>query len=168
MNRNTLRRGIAFALMGLLSLGTLAAPDEAAAQSRKPTPAAASSTEIERVNIQLMVVHAKEGEAYVDPRLKNIERHLEILRYNNFTVLQSDKSAVGVGKSTSFQVEGGRKVSVDLLSVDEKRARVRVQMFKQGNKLVDTTVAINRGSTMMVAGPRHAGGILILPITADY
>ncbi|MCB9793519.1 MAG: hypothetical protein H6741_12420 [Alphaproteobacteria bacterium] len=153
--------------MGLLSLGTLVAPDEAAAQARKPTPAAATA-EIERVNIQLMVVHAKEGEAYVDPRLKNIERHLEILRYNNFTVLQTNKSAVGVGKSTSFQVEGGRKVTVDLLSVDEQRARVRVQMFKQGNKLVDTTVAINRGSTMMVAGPRHADGILILPITADY
>ncbi|MCB9742499.1 MAG: hypothetical protein H6740_07870 [Alphaproteobacteria bacterium] len=168
MTRIRIRRGLALALVGLLAMGTLSAPDAALAQSRKPTPAAESAENIEKVNIQLMVVHAKEGEAYIDPRLKNIERHLEILRYNNFTVLQSNKSPVAVGKETSFQVEGGRKVTVGLLSVDAKRARVRVQMFKQGNKLVDTTVAINRGSTMMVAGPRHEGGILILPITADY
>ena len=45
---------------------------------------------------------------------------------------------------------------------------MRVEVYKGGEKLVDTTVSVNRGSTFMVGGPRHDGGILLLPITANY
>ncbi|MCB9765306.1 MAG: hypothetical protein H6739_36365 [Alphaproteobacteria bacterium] len=155
-----------------LVLAFAAPSDVAWAQGGKPPPArpapAKSAPVADKVDIQLMVVHAKEGAEYVDPRLKNIERHLAILRYNNFTVLDTNRSAVAVGKDASFSVEGGRKVTVTVLSVDDQRARVRVEMYKQSNKLIDTTVSINRGSTMMVAGPRYEEGMLILPITASY
>ena len=51
---------------------------------------------------------------------------------------------------------------------DEAKAQVGVEVYKGGEKLVDTTVSVNRGSTFMVGGPRHDGGILLLPITANY
>lgn len=145
-------------------------PPTAPAAPAKPAPAqpAASDAAIERVQVQLMVVQAREAEPSIDPRLKSIEKHLSVLRYNNFTVLQTDRSTLSIGKSATFAVVDGRKVNVTLLSADDARARVRVEMFKEGNKLLDTTVAINRGGTMMVAGPRYGDGILILPLTASY
>lgn len=172
---------LAFALAVAMGLA-LASPSDALAQpKRPPTPPAASTAKppaaqqpaaadaaIDKVQVQLMVVQAREAEPSIDPRLKSIEKHLSVLRYNNFTVLQTDRSTVSVGKSATFAVVDGRKVNVTLLGADEARARVRVEMFKDGNKLLDTTVAINRGGTMMVAGPRYGDGILILPLTASY
>jgi hypothetical protein len=120
------------------------------------------------VNVQIMVVHAKEGEVFVDPKLAKLEKHLEFLRYDNFSVLDTQRSPVVTGKSTSFAIEGGRKVTVNLLEKNEDEVRLRVQMFKDGKKLVDTTVRVKRGSTFVVAGPKYKGGILLLPITANY
>lgn len=166
-------------LFALLIFAGMLLPSTALAQpKRPPTPAAAPAkpaaapagqdVAIDKVQVQLMVVQAREAEPSVDPRLKSIEKHLSVLRYNNFTVLQTDRTSLQVGKSASFAVVDGRKVNVTLLGADEARARVRVEMFKDGNKLLDTTVAINRGGTMMVAGPRYGDGILILPLTASY
>lgn len=149
-------------------LGLILPATDALAQQRKPEPAAQQAAAIDKVDIQLMVVHAQQGEPYVDPKLRSIERHLQMLRYDSFKVLQSDRSTVAPTKAANFTVQGGRKVTVTLLDVNDKAARVRVEVFKQGSKLVDTTVSINRGSTMMVAGPRYEEGILILPITASY
>jgi len=120
------------------------------------------------VNVQLMVVHASEGEAYVDPQLERLEKHLQFLRYDNYRVLDVHRSPVVKGKTTTFAIEGGRKVSIDLLEKNKEEVRLRVQMFKDGKKLVDTTVRVKRGSTFVVAGPKHKGGILLLPITANY
>lgn len=169
-------------LLPLALLLGLAAPSAALAQTKPPqprTPATtqprpqaapqqAAATAPETVNLQLMVVHAKAGETFLDPRLAGIERHLKLLPYDSFKVLSTDKAVLRPGKAAEFPVEGGRQVKATLLSADEAKAQVRVEVYKGGEKLVDTTVSVNRGSTFMVGGPRHDGGILLLPITANY
>jgi hypothetical protein len=170
-------------LLPLALLLGLAAPSAALAQTKPPqprppataqprpqgaSPQAAAATAPETVNLQLMVVHAKAGETFLDPRLKGIERHLKLLPYDSFKVLSTDKAVLRPGKAAEFPVEGGRQVKATLLSADEAKAQVRVEVYKGGEKLVDTTVSVNRGSTFMVGGPRHDGGILLLPITANY
>ena len=152
----------------LALLGDQQALAQGAPPAKPRAPAEAPAATVDKVDIQLMVVHAKEGQPFVDPKLKAIEKHLRMLRYDEFRVLQSDRSSVGIDKSTSFSVQGGRKVTVTVLSADAKAARLRVQVFKQSDKLVETTISVNRGSTVMVAGPKFEGGILILPITASY
>lgn len=159
-------------LLALLGLG-LAAPTTAFADPPKAGKAApakggkSKAPAVGAVDIELLVVHAKDGDAYVDPRLKSLEPHLEFLRYERFEVLSAENSKLS-GKPATFQVEGGRKVVVSVLSKDEKRVRLKVQMYKADKKLVDTTVSVNRGGTFVVAGPKFQGGMLLLPITADY
>jgi len=157
-------------LIAALTLGAGVPPTAelvptAMAQQKKTTKAKAKAP---AVNVQIMVVHAKEGEPYVDPKLSRLEKHLEFLRYDNFSVLDTQRSPVVSGKATSFSIEGGRKVTINLLEKNEKEVRLRVQMFKEGKKLVDTTVRVKRGSTFVVAGPKYKGGMLLLPITANY
>lgn len=167
-----MNRFLSIALLALLGLG-VTAPGTAHADPPKAGKAQvkqgkAKANQTGTVNVQLMVVHAKEGDAYVDPKLAKLEKHLEFLRYDNFTVLDTQRSPVVSGKATSFAIEGGRKVTINLLEKNDKEVRLRVQMFKEGKKLVDTTVRVKRGSTFVVAGPKYKGGILLLPITANY
>lgn len=166
-----MNRTLTLALLALLGLGA-AAPGTAHADPPKAGKAQVKGAKAKApvngsVDVKLMVVHAKDGDPYVDPRLKELEPHLEFLRYDRFEVLTSE-SAKLAGKPATFQVEGGRKVTVSVLSKDDKRVRLKVQMYKADKKLVDTTVSVNRGGTFVVAGPKFQGGMLLLPLTADY
>ena len=59
-------------------------------------------------------------------------------------------------------------MTIELLSKEDSKARMRVVMARGAEKLLDTTLSVNRNGTFIVAGPKYQGGILVLPLTARY
>ncbi|MEC7240895.1 MAG: hypothetical protein VXW32_06620 [Myxococcota bacterium] len=136
-------------------------------RGKRPNPNRA--VQGDRVRVQVMLVHATSGEPYMDPALQRWGRHLRHLRYDSYRLLERRRAALLPQGSRSFEILGDREVSVSLLRKNEQNARLRVQMYRRGQKLVDTTVTVNRNGTFIMAGPAHKdGGILVLPITASY
>lgn len=182
----TLSRTLAAALLlGAFSSAALAQngprPRPAGSGPAAPaqdTPAAAAQTQPARadtpavpagkVNVQIMVVFATSSQSGVDPRLGSLTRYLSNLKYSGYQLLDSQQATLSANGSQSFQIEGGRKVSVTLLSRDDQKARMRVEITQGSGKLLDTTLSVNRNGTFIVAGPRHKDGILVLPLTARY
>lgn len=122
----------------------------------------------EKVTIRVWTVHASNGHNEVDDRLSRIAKYLKNLNYSGFRLLSKDAAQLAPKAKQKFQIAGGKTVKVTVLSRDEKRARVRVEVHGSKGKLVDTTVNIRRNGLFMVAGPKHKGGILVLPIFARY
>ncbi len=122
----------------------------------------------EAVKIRVWTVHASNQTKGVGEGLERIEKHLRNLNYEGFSLLSKDGAAVAPKASKKFNVVGDKSVKVTVLSKDEKRARVRVQVTSPKGKLLDTTVSIRRNGFFMVAGPRHKKGVLVLPIFARY
>lgn len=158
----------ALLLAGLLSLG-LSAPASAQGRGMPPAGPTASQPVKAKVDMEIRVVYATASHSKVDPRLASLTRYLSHLRFTGYELLDTQKAQVALGGKATFSVEGGRKVTVTLLGRDEQRARVRVQVAGAGDKqLLDTTMSVNRGATVIVAGPKHQDGILVLPLTASY
>lgn len=149
--------------LGLLSSG----PALAQSKAKGPTTQVKAPA-CRDVQIQLMVVHAQEGETFVDPKLTMIEKHLSFLNYDSYRVKGTNRSNLSKGESARFDVEGGRQVEITLVECNPDKVKLKIEMFKADKKLVDTTVSVNRGSTFIVAGPKYQDGILLLPITATY
>jgi hypothetical protein len=163
-------------IVALLLAAQLAA-GEALAQSRPggapaARPAAPSAPSAPRpagrVSITMLVVHATDSERGIDPRLESLASSFRYFKYAGYRLLSTQKADVAEGGDASFTIDGGRKVEVTLLSRDDARARVRVQMSNGDGKLLDTTVSINRDGTFIVAGPKYKDGILMLPLRASY
>jgi hypothetical protein len=131
--------------------------------AQKANPSAA-----EKVTIKVWTVHASNSHKEVDERLIRITKYLKNLNYSGFKLLSKDAAQLAAKGKQKFQIAGGKTVKVTVLSRDEKRARVRVEVHGSKGKLVDTTVNIRRNGLFMVAGPKHKGGILVLPIFARY
>ena len=159
---------IALALALALGGAPVADAQQPPKTTQKAGKAKGQKANAARVNIELMVVHAKDGNAHVDPQLQALNLDLDHLRYEHFTVLSTEKAALVSGKPAVFEVEGGRKVKVTLVSKDADRVRLQVQLYKGDKKLLETKVAVKRGSTFVVAGSKYDGGMLLLPITARY
>ncbi len=121
-----------------------------------------------KVAITLLVVHATDAQTGVDPRLQSLATSFRYFKYAGYRLLATHTADVASGADASFTIEGGRKVTVTLLSRDDARARVRVEMSNAEGKQLDTTVSINRDGTFIVAGPKYKDGILMLPLQAGY
>ncbi len=147
-----------------------APPATPATPAAQPAPAAQAAPVVPagKVNVQIMVVFATSSQTGVDPRLGSLTRYLSNLKYSGYQLLDSQQATLSANGSQSFQIEGGRKVSVTLLSRDDQKARMRVEISQGSGKLLDTTLSVNRNGTFIVAGPRHKDGILVLPLTARY
>ena len=122
-----------------------------------------------RVDLRVHVIHATEAHATIDPRLEKLQRYLRHLRYTGYDLLETKKVPLSARGKQTFSIAGDRKVTVELLSKDAKKARLRVKIIgRKGQKLLDTTLAVPRNGTFIVAGPKYKGGILVLPLTARY
>lgn len=119
-------------------------------------------------NVQVMLVHATNGAPHMDPQLSRWAPHLRHLRYDNYSLLERRRARLAIDGQRSFEILGDRELTVTLMNRGPRRARLRIEMHRGGQKLVDTTVAVNRNGTFIVAGPRHGEGILVLPITVSY
>jgi len=154
--------------LAVIAIGSVV-PDVAMAQARRPAPGQPTKAPVpNRVGVEVMVVHATQKETKVDPRLKDIMRQLRFTNFKGFKLLQEQDSVLTDGNDTTVSVAGGRKLKVRLLSHNASQAKVQIRMFKEGNKVLDTTVSIKRGMAFLIAGPNFQGGKLILPITVDY
>ena len=136
--------------------------DEAIADGEKEATA-------ESVDINLLVVHASTSGTNIDPKLKNLTSHLENYKYTSYSLVKEYEKGLNDKKEEYFVIQGGRTITITLLSHDEKRARLKIRMLgAKGKLLLDTTASVKRNGTFIVAGPKYKEGILFLPITAKY
>lgn len=151
-----------FALGALLAAGSFVVPaftpDASAAEDRLPS----------RVQLTVLVVHATDSESGVDPRLASLASSFRYFKYKGYRLLSQQSSDLAINASATYAIEGGRKVKVTLLSMDDARAKLRVEMSNEQGKVLDTTVNINRDGTFIISGPKYKDGILMLPLRASY
>lgn len=133
-----------------------------------PVALAADAKLPSRVSLSVLVVHATDSESGVDPRLSALASSFRYFKYKGYRLLSQQSSDLGVGAAGTYNVEGGRKVKVTLLSMDETRCKLRVEMSNEEGKVLDTTVNINRDGTFIISGPKYKDGILMLPLRASY
>lgn len=159
--------------LAVAALLLLLSPATAWAQSAprpapRPVPAQPAPRPAERVALQVWVVHATDAEQGVDPRLASLASSFRYLKYQGYRLLSTQSAELPIDGDATFTVEGGRRLTLTLVSADDARARVRAEMTNAEGKVLDTTVSINRDGTFVIAGPRYKDGILILPIRASY
>ena len=130
--------------------------------------ALAADTLPSRVQLSVLVVHATDSETGVDPRLSSLASSFRYFKYKGYRLLSEQSSDLAVNGSSTYPVEGGRKLKVTLLSMDDARAKLHVEMSNEQGKVLDTTVNINRDGTFIISGPKYKDGILMLPLRASY
>lgn len=149
------------AALGLMAM--LAVPQVALAQTRTAPDVEVANAPTAKATIEVMVVHAT-NEEYVDPRLQKVMRNLKSTRYTGFKLLSDDTARLSVGGDTTVSMVGNRRLKVTLVEKIDGSAKVRIRMFKDDEKVLDTTMSIPDGKYVMIAGPNHKEGKLVIPV----
>lgn len=146
---------------GITTTPTVALAQQTDKVGRPPAPRSG------KVEVSVMVVHATD-QGRVDPRLEGLKRQFEIMRFEGFELLSNSRDDLSDGQATTVNVVGGSKVRVQLIDRTDAQARVRIELYRDNDKRLDTTIRINRNRTFLVGGPKHADGVLVFPISVTY
>jgi hypothetical protein len=101
-----------------------------------------------------------------DAKLKGMEQQLKALKYRSYRSLKDDSKVVSWQGTQSFDIPGGRTLTVTPQEFQDNRIAVKVRLTEGEKPVVDTTVKIPNKGNFILGGPAHEGGVLVLSISA--
>lgn len=117
-----------------------------------------------RVTIGTILATNKSDE--FDSRLKSMERQLKVMKYRSYRLLKEDVQMVSWQGHVTFEIPGGRSLSVTPEAFRNKEIALKVRLMEGEKPLLDTTVRLRNRGNFILGGPPHEGGVLVLSISA--
>jgi len=110
--------------------------------------------------IEVWVIHASRQGDEVDPRLAPLKRQLKGFSFSAYQLIERRIESVPAGAALEMALPGERTLKITPEGHEEGRRRVRLEI----PGLVNTTYLVDQGGTLIVGGPKHQGGNLILAV----
>jgi len=152
--RHWLRRFLSPLLLGCLSLVTV----------HSPLPVDGQTT----VALRAQVIYAANQPGGVDSRLGVLATELQkTFRYSMYQLLDAPQGSAALNQTWRAPLPGGRSLEIVPTATQGGQHSLRVRVLgPSGQVLVNTTVRLRGGATVLVGGPTHEAGVLIIAISA--
>lgn len=112
------------------------------------------------------ILATNEGSNF-DPRLAPMKSQLGVFKYPSYRLLGEETKDVAWKESASFEVPGGRMLTLISQDYRDGRISLKVRLMKGEQPFLDTAVRLRSGGRFLLGGPAHDGGVLILSIGAS-
>ena len=89
-----------------------------------------------------------------------------LFRYSSYKLVKRENRDVGWGDPVDVELPGGRFLRVMPKSAGGERVSLDVMLRKDQRVLMDTEFTVRPHGTVMVGGPKHEDGVLIIWIGA--
>jgi hypothetical protein len=122
----------------------------------------------ETVSVEVGSVYASNEGSSVDPVLGNIRGKLQAMfNYGSYRLLDRKRRTLAVGETGEFELPGRRTMRVTPVPAQGDKVRLSVHITEGAKNLLTTTLGLSRGGMVLVGGPSHQAGVLILIISAE-
>ena len=130
--------------------------------------AAVPSEAADKVSVEVGAVYASNEGTSIDPALGTIRGKLQsMFNYTSYRMLDRKRRALLVGEAGEFELPGRRTMRATPLPAQGDKVRLSVQISDGPRQLLTTTLGLRRGGMVLVGGPSHQAGVLILIISAE-
>lgn len=120
------------------------------------------------VSVDVGSVYASNDGTSIDPALGTIRGKLQsMFNYTSYRMLDRKRRTLSVGEAGEFELPGRRAMRTTLLPSRGDKVRLSIQISDGPRKLLATTLGLRRGGMVLVGGPTHQAGVLILIISAE-
>jgi hypothetical protein len=121
------------------------------------------------VSLQVQVIYAANQDGGVDSRLGALAENLKkTFRYSMYQLLDAPKGSVALNEVWRTPLPDNRSLEITPTAVQENQYSLKVIVLGSGGQpSFNTVVRLRRGSTVLVGGPSHQKGVLIIAISAS-
>jgi hypothetical protein len=122
----------------------------------------------EEVGIGIRVILASHQAKGIDARLQDIQKNLGTLfNYSSYRLLQERSFLLAQGQVDQLPLAGKKELHIKLLQEQGGTAEIAVEILRGGRGIFKTTAKLKKGGTLLIGGPKHEEGVLILAISAQ-
>ena len=121
------------------------------------------------VMLQAQVIYAANQPGGVDSRLGTLVENLQkTFRYSMYQLLDTPTGSAALKEVWRTALPDNRSLEVTPTAIQEGQYSLKVTVFGSGGQpALNTVVRLRRGSTVLVGGPAHQQGVLIIAISAN-
>ena len=131
-------------------------------------PADVPSAAADSVSVDVGAVYASNEGTSIDPALGTIRGKLQAMfNYSSYRMLDRKRRSLSVGESGEFELPDRRTMRATLLPSRGDKVRLSILISDGPRKILTTTLGLRRGGMVLVGGPSHKAGVLILIISAE-
>jgi hypothetical protein len=120
------------------------------------------------IHLTVQVIHASNQGAGLDPALAKLRSQLSSLTYTNYRLVDTRPLSTKLGAKHAVPLPGGRTLELYPYGLSEGRLELLVTITEGAKRLLDTTIRLSNNSAIVVGGPSHAGGVLIVALSATF
>ena len=132
-------------------------------------PAASIAAEKEAAGVQLKIgaiLASNEGD-YFDPKLSRFKNQLEGIKYRSYRLLKEETQNARWKDKAAFQIPGSRSLLITPQEYSGERILLEVQLVEGKTPFLDTKIRLRNGGNILVGGPPHEKGVLVILISAS-
>jgi hypothetical protein len=121
------------------------------------------------VSLQAQVIYAADQPGGVDSRLGSLAANLQkTFRYSMYQLLDAPKGSATLNQTWRTGLPDNRSLEITPTAIQDGQYRLTVRLLgADGKASVNTAVRLRRAATVLVGGPSHQQGVLIIAISAN-
>jgi hypothetical protein len=122
-----------------------------------------------QIPTRLRVIEASNVGRTIDPSLKELHGQLSSLfKYTSYRLLRDERLHLSLNQTTTLPVHPGRSIEITPLKFQANTAELRVKIKREKTEILDTQVRLPPGRTVLIGGPRHGEGVVILAFSSLF
>lgn len=125
-----------------------------------------SSARADGIDLEIISVLARNQGNALDPRLRGHRSYLVGFPYSSFELLRRQKRHISWGRQVRFNLPGPGEVAVKPQMREKAGVALKVALRgPQKRRLVETHLCLQDHRVLMMGGPRHRDGVLIILVS---
>jgi len=121
------------------------------------------------LQVSVEVIKADRNSMEVDPQLKDLIKELTpVLNYSGFTLLKKSVIKLAPEEKAEVILSSSRVLRLQFLGFEAGQARLLVQIVEKELETFRTTLLLVDKGSVLIGGPPHEGGVLLLRIGGEF
>ncbi len=124
-----------------------------------------------QVQVRLRAIHASNAGSSVDPSLRDLYKELgSLFSFTSYRLMRDETLNLSLNQTVSISAHEGTIIfEATLVGLRKNMAEIRLRVVRQGTEILNTQVRLFPGRTILVGGPRHLrGGVVIYALHARF
>jgi len=130
-----------------------------------------TSVAFAQVQVRLRAIHASDAASGVDPSLRDLHKELgSLFSFTSYRLMKDETLNLSLNQPAKISSREGRiTLETTLVGLHRGVAEVRIRVAREGSEILNTQVRLFPGRTVLVGGPRHTrGGVVIYALHARF
>jgi len=127
------------------------------------------STALGQVQTRLRIIEASNVGSSIDPALRDVHDQLgSLFNFTSYKLLRDESLALAPNRPSEINAHKEISLEITLTKQQKNKAEYQIRILRERSEILDTKVRLSPGQTVLIGGPKHGQGSIILAISARF